>query len=225
MGEPGAAARACPHGVGYARNDQDAFRQSPLFDEEAPGRRAARQRPAAVPTLGNGNLRSPGAPRANGLGKRRGDADEIAQQAAGAAETQAGVEVADEAEDIAFALAQRIPPAVAVVVDDQDFARAAAVFEASAGAFRAVELPHRGQPLEQRGTAHAGLQLLNNLLVLFAHRSALLSGSAGQGNDAASSSSVLPYHLTPRQPRRRCGARACAARERIARRTLAAHPA
>ena len=79
-----------------------------------------------------------------------------------------------------LAVAQRVPPAAAVMVDDDDLALAAAVFEAAAGALRTVEPPHRRQPLQQRGAAHLGLQPFN-LCVLLAHRSILLSGSAGQG--------------------------------------------
>ena len=79
-----------------------------------------------------------------------------------------------------LALAQRVPPAAAVMIDDDDLALAAAVFEAGAAAFRAVEPPDRRQPLQQHGAAHIGLQPFN-VLVLFAHRSVLLSGPAGQG--------------------------------------------
>ena len=119
-------------------------------------------------------------PRAESFGKRRRDPREAAQHAARLAESQAGFEVLDEGEDVALGLAQRVPPAAAVMIDDDDLALAAAVFEAAAAAFRAVEPPNRRQPFQQRGAAHAGLQPFN-VRVLLAHRSILLSGSAGQG--------------------------------------------
>jgi hypothetical protein len=69
------------------------------------------------------------------LRKRGGDPHEAAEHATCLAEVQPGwVEVLDEGEDVALGLAQRIPPAAAVVVDDQDLARAVAVFQAAAGA-------------------------------------------------------------------------------------------
>src|ERR1039458_9359376 len=89
----------------------------------------------------------------------------------------------DEAEDVALGLAQRIPPTAAVVVDDQDFGLAAAVFQAAAGASRAVEPPHRWQPLQQRRTTHAGLQLLD-FRVLPTHGFLLPLGLSG-GKEAS----------------------------------------
>jgi hypothetical protein len=56
-------------------------------------------------------------------------------------------------EHIALGGAQRIPPAVSVVVDDQDLALAAAVFQGATGAFPAIEPPADGLALEQRGAA------------------------------------------------------------------------
>src|SRR5271168_4347089 len=66
------------------------------------------------------------------------------------------------------------------MIYDDDLPLAAAVFEAGAAALSAVEPPDRRQPLQQHGAAHAGLQPFD-VLVLFAHRSVLLSGPAGQG--------------------------------------------
>jgi hypothetical protein len=50
------------------------------------------------------------------------------------------------------------------MVDDNDLALAATVFEAATGAFRAVEPPDRRQPLQQRRAIHLGLQLLDFLV-------------------------------------------------------------
>ena len=111
-------------------------------------------------------------------------------------------------------LAQRVPPAAAVMVDDDDLALAAAVFEAAAGAFRAVEPPHRRQPLQQRRAAHAGLQPFD-LRVLLAHRSVLLSGSAGRRGLLVCSLYVLLCRLTrpaTAKPARGKGVRSTGAR-------------
>ena len=112
------------------------------------------------------------------------------QHAARRAEAQSGVEVLDQGEDVTLAVAQWIPPAMAVMVDDQDFFFASAVFQAVRGTLCAVELPRWLQPFQQRGTAHAGLQPFN-LRVLLVHRSMLLWGSAGQGGDAT----LSPLHV------------------------------
>jgi len=162
--------------------------------------------------------------RAEGLGIGRRDTDEAAQYAARVGETEAGFEVPDEGEDVAFGFAQRVPPAAAVMVDDDDLAFAAAVFEAAAAALRAVEPPDRRQPLQQRSAAHAALQPFD-FCVLLVHRCVLLVGSARQGDHVLCSLFILSCRPISRQPRSRRGARACTARERSARRTLAARPA
>jgi hypothetical protein len=102
-----------------------------------------RQLPAPLPSLSEGNLRSPCSPSAEHRGKRRRDPNEAAQHTACVAESQAGFEVADKAEDVALAVAQRVPPAAAVMIDDDDFALAPAVFEAAATALSAVQSPDR----------------------------------------------------------------------------------
>ena len=124
-----------------------------------------------------------------------------------------------------LAVAQRVPPAAAVMVDDDDLALAAAVFEAAAGAFRAVEPPHRRQPLQQHGAAHARPSAVQSLHPAHSWLHAPLGIGRAGGTASVVPLSVLPRRLTPRQPRSRRGARACAARERAARRTLAARPA
>ena len=102
-----------------------------------------------------------------------------------------------------LAVAQRIPPAATVMVDDDDLALAAAVFQAAAGAFRAVEPPYRRQPLQQRRAAHTGLQPFD-FRVLPTHRSVLLSGSAGRG--AASYVLFLFYTAVDDSGNREAGA-------------------
>jgi hypothetical protein len=104
---------------------------------------------APLPPRGEREGRCPCPPRAEGLRKRGRDPHEAAQHAARLAEIQAGVEVPDEGEDVALAVAQRVPPAATVMVDDDDLALAAAVFEAAAATLSTVQLPNRRQLLQQ----------------------------------------------------------------------------
>ncbi len=71
-----------------------------------------------------------------------------------------------------------IPPATAVVVDDNDLAFAAAVFQSTSSAALAVEQPRRSQPLEENCTTHALSELIE-LGILAGHRTVLLSGTGG----------------------------------------------
>src|SRR5271165_1657231 len=83
------------------------------------------------------------------------------------------------------------------MVDDDDLALAAAVFEAAAGAFRAVEPPYRRQPFQQRGAAHAGLQLLD-FCVVPTHGFLLRSGCpAARVSLMFSLCSILPDMTLP----------------------------
>ena len=54
----------------------------------------------------------------------------------------------------------RIPPAAAVVVDDQHLAFAATIFEGTPCALLLVQEPRRRQALQQRRAAHASLELV-----------------------------------------------------------------
>jgi hypothetical protein len=67
----------------------------------------------------------------------------------------------DKREDVPLGRAQRIPPAAAAVIDDQDLAGPAAEFQVAARAFRHVEAPDRRQPLQHHGAAHTGLQFVD----------------------------------------------------------------
>ena len=57
----------------------------------------------------------------------------------------------DEVEDVALRLAERVPPAAAVVADDQDLAFSAAIFQRTPRALSDVELPAADHALENRG--------------------------------------------------------------------------
>ena len=87
------------------------------------------------------------------FGRYGGTAAARASAAADVPEIQAGVEVLHQVEDVALGLAERIPPASSVVVDDQDLALTPPVFQGAPSALAGVEL----QPLLRRGGAiHAG---------------------------------------------------------------------
>jgi hypothetical protein len=51
------------------------------------------------------------------------------------------------------------------MIDDDDLAGAAAVFEAAPRALHSVELPHRREALQHRGATHACLQLFDFLVM------------------------------------------------------------
>ena len=192
--EPGAATRAFANGIGHARCRKDVLRESPLSGEIEPGWRSARQGPAPVPPLGDGDAQRPRPPRAEGFRKGGRNSHEAAEHAARLAEIQARVEVLDKGEDVALGLAQRVPPAAAVMVDDDDLTPAAAIFEATTGAFRAVEPPDRRQPLQQRRAIHLRLQPFN-LCILLAHDSVLLSGLSGQEWENSSARFLFVLYL------------------------------
>ena len=80
-----------------------------------------------------------------------------------------------EVEDVALGRALRVPPAAAIMVDDQYLALLAAIFERTARAFFAVQTPRRRPPLEQRGTVHPSAELLE-LRILGLHLMVLLAG-------------------------------------------------
>jgi len=72
------------------------------------------------------------------------DAITVTMPAACLTEVQTAVEVLNKGEDVDHGIAQRIPSAAAVMVDDHVLALAVAVFKAAAGALRGVETPYRG---------------------------------------------------------------------------------
>ena len=105
-------------------------------------------------------------------------------------------------EHIALGGAQRIPPAVSVVVDDQDLALAAAVFQGATGAFPAIEPPAGGPALQQRGAADLTAKQVE-LGVTDSHGLFLLWGLVAP---ALCHRSPLAFGV--RRPRSGCGARA-----------------
>src|SRR6266478_1742355 len=114
--------------------------------------------------------------RAVAQGWREGgcDADEPSQLPAHLAEVEVRIEVLHKVENVALGRALRVPPAAAIMIDDQDLALLAAKFEGTACAFFAVQTPRRRPPLEQRGAVHPSAELLE-LRILGLHLTVLLA--------------------------------------------------
>jgi hypothetical protein len=80
-----------------------------------------------------------------------------------------------EIENVALGRALRVPPAAAIMVDDQHLALLAAIFEGTARAFPPIQTPRRRPPFEQRGAIHPSAELLE-LRILGLHLMVLLAG-------------------------------------------------
>ena len=132
--------------------------------------------------------------------ERRRHAQHVAQHAADPAKVQRRVEVLGQAEHVALGVAARVPPALAVVVDDDDLAGAATVLQVVAAASPLIQLVAATHPLQQGGAVHPRLQLLD-LRIVLAHCSALPSRDALVGPVGAF---PLPFS-PPRLPRRSAG--------------------
>jgi hypothetical protein len=73
---------------------------------------------------------------------------EFSQTLADMAKGKRGVQTLNQAEDVAFGVAGRIPPAFAAVANDQDLALATTVLEAELRALFPVEFPWRRRALK-----------------------------------------------------------------------------
>ena len=149
VGEPGAAAIALAHHVLPGCRGEDRRRQTALIGEVEPGGRALPQPGPGGPALVEW-LPAPALRLADQRRVGRRNPDQAAQHLAHVTEVQAGLEVLDEAEHVAFRLAERIPPAAAVMIDDQHLTLAAAILERPPGALACVQLPAR-HALQHRG--------------------------------------------------------------------------
>ena len=145
-----------------ARGDRGCLRQSALPGEVAPGRLSRVTGAGAAPTAWRSGMAMSAVRRARRASGNAGAIPTKPRSTRRASpKVRPGSRCRTRVKMSPLRVAQRVPPAAAVMVDDQDFALAAAVFEAAAGALRAVEPPDRRQPLQQRGAAHAGLQPFN----------------------------------------------------------------
>ena len=95
------------------------------------------------------------------LGESWGEPDEFAQDLADLAEIKARFEMLDKVEDVALGIALRVPPASALVVENEDFAASAPVFEAVFGALLAIDLPGRRLVFEECGAMDSFAQVLD----------------------------------------------------------------
>src|ERR1700732_1855579 len=112
---------------------------------------------------------------AQGLREGGCDTDEPSQLPAHLAEVEVRIEVLHEVENVALGRALRVPPAAAVMVDDQYLALLAAIFEGTARALPPVKTPRRRPAFEQRGAVHPSAELLE-LRILGLHVLVLLAG-------------------------------------------------
>ena len=126
VGEPGTAAIAFADCVLVSRCLQHGARQPACRCQVPPGWRA-RARPA-TPSLPERTVRVPPLLHPYRRGKAWHDADDVAQVPAHPTQVQARVEVLHEVEYV-FGGALGVAPAAHIVIDDQDRAVAAAVFE------------------------------------------------------------------------------------------------
>jgi hypothetical protein len=136
------------------------------------------------------------------LGVRRCDTDQPAEFLAHVSEVQARIEILHQVENIALGAALWIPPAVSVVVDDQDLALAAAVFQGATGAFPAIEPPAGGLALQNHSATYLTAKQLE-LRVIGSHGLPFLWGLV-----ALALCHRSPRAFCVRRPRSSCGARA-----------------
>ena len=121
--EPGAAVRSFPHDVGL-RGRQDFGRQAARSRRYAPGRRARPQARPGVPALGQRRGRARFAVPRRASGKVGATPTNGRSTWRTWPKFRLGIEVLHEVEDVALGRALRVPPAAAIVVDDQDLALA-----------------------------------------------------------------------------------------------------
>jgi len=93
------------------------------------------------------------------LGKDGKDAGELAQALERLLETRTRCQTLHQIEHITLGGGiARIPPAMAIMVDDEDPAAVASIFECLSGALLSVEPPGRRQPLQHGATMDLGLE-------------------------------------------------------------------
>src|SRR6185437_11919692 len=126
------------HDVRRVGRLQDARRQASHLGQIAPDWKTPAQAGSCAPPLRQRPLGTGAAIDAQGLRKGGGNADEPTKDLPDLAEIEVGIEMLHQIEHVALRRAMRVPPATAVVVDDDDLALAAAVFQGAAGAAPAV---------------------------------------------------------------------------------------
>ena len=81
--------------------------------------------------------------------------DEAPKHLTDCSKVQRLIEVLNQVEHIALGAAGWVPPSMAVMVDDDDLALAAAVFQGALGAFSNVQLPAADHAFQHGGAVHA----------------------------------------------------------------------
>ena len=161
MGEPGAPIRPLAQNIGGARRRQDAKGKLAVLGEISPGVGPWRAFWLCGPAIGGRAVGEVLFPPAESLGESWGAPDEFAQDLADLAEIKARFEMLDKVEHVALGIALRVPPASALVVENEDFAASAPVFEAMFGALLAIDLPGRRLVFEERGAMDSFAQVLD----------------------------------------------------------------
>ena len=121
------------------------------------------------------------------------------------AKIQGGVEMLDQAEDVALGRGLRVPPAPPLMRDDEHLALGAAVLQGAAGAFAAVQLPGPAHVFEHGRAVHLLRKSSSSVSAVMA-RCSWVCSDRPSGGDAS-----LPFSPDPfatRRPRSRRGARA-----------------
>src|SRR5208283_6110841 len=107
------------------------------------------------------------------------DAGKFAQNLTGLPEIETGRKVLDEAKNVAFRIAPRVPPPSALMADDQDLAFSPPVFKAVRRTLPSIKPPWRRQAFQQGSAIHRRAQLLY-FRVMRSHRFGSRSGFAGR---------------------------------------------
>ncbi len=161
VGEPGAPIRSLAQNIGGTRRREDAEGKLAVLREISPGVGPWRAFWLCGPSIGGRAVGEVLFPPAESLGESWGEPYEFAQDLADLAEIEARFEMLDKAEDVALSIALRVPPASTIVVENEDFAASAPVFEAMFGALLAVDLPGRRLVFEEHGAMDSFAQVLD----------------------------------------------------------------
>ena len=139
MREPCGPVRPLAQRVGLCCSGHDLSRKPPLLGQIGPGTGALLYRRLVQPPLLRRDVFALLARRTLGRLVGRGQPDQRAQLAAHLAEVEVGVEVLDQGEHVTLCAAAGIPPALALMIDDDDLALSAPVLQAVLRALRLIE--------------------------------------------------------------------------------------
>src|SRR5206468_9043256 len=138
--EPSAPMRTAADRVLAYRPGQDGFRDRPLRCQVRPGRVPALNGAPPGPALGGSGAGFWSAFTDCGR-EGRDHAHEAPQRLADLAEAERRFQIPHQGKHVAFGVARRVPPAASVMVDDDDLALTAAVFQRPTGALARIQSP------------------------------------------------------------------------------------